>query len=123
MNLRAASFVLLLACLVSSCGKLNTLNSVSSDASLVSGSEKFKAFKTFFASKCNECHESWSSFTEEEWVSQGYVVAGSSSSSTLFLRLKNNGIAGSAQDMPDSSETNSDSEVAVVRDWIDSLSL
>ena len=104
------------------CGKLNTLNSVAGDAGRYSldGSAEFLAVRQIFAAKCATCHVSFSTYSEQEWMDNGYVVAASPSGSMLFQRLKSNGISGSQQDMPPTDVITS-TEANAVRDWINSL--
>lgn len=108
----------------SSCGRLNSLNSFSSDAEVYDNSisTQFVAARQLMASKCAVCHRhsQFTSYSESEWVSVGLVVAGNPNASELFLRLKNNGILGSEQDMPPNSSL-STSEAQIIEDWIDSL--
>ncbi|MBU6375892.1 MAG: hypothetical protein KGQ59_07855 [Bdellovibrionales bacterium] len=118
-----------LALFGASCGKLNTMNSVSNDGSSSSGSPQFQAFKAFVASKCANCHDHarFAGYSEEEWVSVGLVVAGSPNASLFLKRMQNNGLSPADQgtataNMPTQGGPSSDAEVAIVRAWITSLS-
>ena len=104
------------------CGQMNALNSVAGDAGKYSldGSPQFLAARSLMAEKCSSCHSGFVSQSEAEWLSSGLVKASSPSTSELYLRLKNNGISGSDQDMPP-GESFSAAEAAVISDWINTL--
>ena len=114
--------ILVAVALLCGCGQMNTLNGVAGDAGKYSleGSPQFLAARSLMSEKCSSCHSGFVSQSEDEWRAGGLVVAASPSSSQLFLRLKNNGVSGSAQDMPP-GDTLSAAEAAVISDWITSL--
>ncbi len=116
-----ALLILLIILTSSACGNMNTLNGVSSDQQRFSdeGSSQFLAAKAVLINQCVSCH-SFSTFSEQEWLSSGMIVPQSTTNSSLFKRLKNNGLAGSAQDMPPSGQL-SPEEVGLIADWINSL--
>mgnify|MGYP001947001619 FL=1 len=71
--------------------------------------------------KCISCHtgyhNSWSSLnTDQLWIDSGSVVAGTSLSSSLVIRLKNRG-----GDMPLLSPMLTEEEYQYIIEWIDSL--
>src|SRR4051794_21607003 len=85
---------------------LQSINSYSNDDALfgtddgsvdVSGNPKFAAARAVIIPNCTSCHRAFKSYTENDWISNGYVVAQSSSSSYVYAKLRGSGVAGGDQ--------------------------
>src|SRR5690242_9659431 len=83
-------------------------DSSSQDALLVLGasdtvdpnaSPLFPAAKSVFKKNCAQCHASFSTFTEAQWVSEGYVSIGQPNQSTVFQRIRGTA-SGGPENMP-----------------------
>lgn len=86
--MRTLSFILILGLLLSSCGRIE--NSSSQDKALYSprtaGSPQHEAAVAIISAKCAECHGSWVSYSDEEFVSTGLVVAQNPTASSIYYR-------------------------------------
>jgi uncharacterized membrane protein len=115
-------FAILQIFIFSSCGKLQ--NSNTSDASLygsaISGTSNFQSARTILSNKCFSCHANWSAYTETQYVSAGLVVAGSTTGSTLYTRIRGND-TGTAGDMPISGANLTTDEVTTMKTWIQGI--
>lgn len=106
--------------LLSAC--LQTMNSVSHDGTVFgpakappSGS-KFSAAYAVFSSACKNCHGEFLNYSEQDWIDNGYVVAGEPEASALFRKLRG-AIPGGNGNMPKGGQL-ADAEIAAIRDWI-----
>ncbi|MBN22157.1 MAG: hypothetical protein CL678_12830 [Bdellovibrionaceae bacterium] len=99
-----------------------TENSFSDDAKIygvVDGSEKFLNFRTIIVDECSACHGDFASYTAEQWVSLGYVVASDSTNSKLYRRIRGSSVGGE-EDMPPISILSPAQRETIV-EWINSL--
>ncbi len=102
---------------LSSC--LQTGNFFSGDAYVygngITGSPQFEAFRTVVRNNCIQCHAIFLSYTEAQWVSQGYVSSpGDPAQSAMYLKLRG---ASDTGNMPPTS-TLAITDLAAVYDWI-----
>jgi hypothetical protein len=71
--------------------------------------------------RCLSCHAQFAGWTTEQaWIDNGYVVAGSIAESQVYNRLSGANLGISAEDMPLDSVLTSD-ELAAIREWIEGL--
>lgn len=107
---------------LSSCGRLQ--NSNSNDANVygssVAGSVNFVSARTILSNKCFSCHAGWSAYTESQYVSVGLVVAGSTTNSSLYNRIRGND-TGKAGDMPVSGSNLTSEELKTMKTWIQGI--
>jgi uncharacterized membrane protein len=107
---------------LSSCGRLQ--NSNSNDANIygssVAGSANFVSARLILSNKCFSCHASWSSYTETQYVGLGLVVAGSTTSSSLYNRIRGND-TGQAGDMPVTGSNLTSEELKTMKTWIQGI--
>lgn len=105
------------------CEILQTENSFSKDLALYGvssgGTAAFIALKTVLQSNCASCHSDFVSYTEEEWVDNGYVIRGDADNSSLYQRLRGSNTGGPENMPPDSTLTTD--EISVVNAWITGL--
>lgn len=81
----------------------------------------FDKARAIFTERCSECHYGFPEMTEEEWVSEGYVVGKAPERSLVFRKIRGSGVGG-PQDMPPSvSQSLTADEVSAIRAWIESL--
>ena len=65
---------------------------------------------------CISCHTGWSSYTSsQDYIDNGLITAGDSTSSSIITSLKNEGGT-----MPQNS-TLSSSDYYILKDWVDNL--
>ncbi|MFN7684829.1 MAG: hypothetical protein ACK5QT_05395 [Oligoflexia bacterium] len=114
-----ASLVLLV---MAGCGKLNTLNSVSTDPYRfsASGSPEFVAARTVFVEKCSSCHFEFATYSESEWKATGWVISGDPTGSFLFGTLRGSGVPGGEEDMPPDGALSA-GELGAIEAWIEAL--
>jgi mono/diheme cytochrome c family protein len=82
-------------------------------------SASLAAVRTIFRAQCTSCHAAFASYSDEQWVATGYIVAGSPSTSTLYMRLRGSK-AGGPENMPPTGGLTSNELTAVSR-WIESV--
>lgn len=118
----AVFFMLSVSFFVSGCGKLKNTNS--NDAlvygSSVTGTSNFLNARGVMATKCFSCHSSWGNYSESDFISNGLVVARSTTGSSLYTRTRGNdtGIAG---DMPVGGPNLSSTELTTIKTWINGI--
>jgi len=111
--------LLALMLLLSGCGNVNTLNSVSGDAGVYSSD--LSAARQIIVSKCVSCHSDYAFTTDADWSADPLIVPGSANDSTFFRRLKDNGVDTSQADMPLAAAPLSLSEIQTIQNWINDL--
>ena len=89
------------------------------DSSISAGNPRFAAARTVMSARCVSCHRAFQSYTEAQFVSIGYVVAGDAGASQLYSKLKGSGVGGE-ENMPPSG-TLSTGELSDIRDWINAI--
>ena len=80
---------------------------------------RFCAANEIIQNNCSNCHfhTSWVGYdTSQKWIDSGRVLAGDSSGSILFTKLKNNG-----GNMPSGAPALSNEDAQAIKDWIDAL--
>jgi cytochrome c553 len=111
----AIGVVLLTAC------QVQTDNSTAYDASLYGpptiapgSSQNFTSAQALIVQNCATCHEhsSWSTYQEQDYINNGYVVAGNLSGSAIWTNLAANG-----GEMPQGGSLSA-SQVDVLQTWI-----
>lgn len=112
-----------LAILLSGC--LQTENSNAQDGSYDStGSAEFIAAKEVFRVNCTtSCHQhAFETQTEAQLIQQGYVVAGSPTSSSIYYRIQGSigGPSGISKDMP-TDKSFSAGDLSIIVAWINSV--
>jgi len=71
-----------------------------------------------FSSRCVSCHANFASWTaEQDWVTNGFVTAGSLANSKAYYRLYGSNMGIAAENMPLGSALTSQ-ELADIRNWI-----
>ncbi len=118
-------FVLFLGLMLSGCD-LQTENSVSHDkerfgeeenSPLTSeSSSEFKQVVSILNARCASCHPTYPNYSEQQWITNGYVNPGSARTSLLYSRLRGAG-AGGKENMPQDGPL-APSEVALFYNWI-----
>mgnify|MGYP001302381447 CR=1 FL=1 len=108
---------------LSSCGKVK--NSSSGDAttygSNVAGSTTFKAANAVLSTHCFSCHGGWSSYGEQDYVTNALVIASDPANSPLYTRTRGNDSGTGRDDMPLGRPDLSFDEVKALKDWILSM--
>ncbi len=103
------------------CGKLNTMNSVASDAQLYAGggTSEFRAVQTVVIQKCASCHyhTEFAYYSEQDFIDLGFVVPQDPPGSLLYSRLDGSGGVGG---MPVDDALTA-AELQAFEDWILSL--
>jgi mono/diheme cytochrome c family protein len=84
------------------------------------GATAFTTAQSILTQRCTGCHANYGSMSQAQWVASGLVVAGSSASSTLVMKLRGSGVAG-AGDMPADGSSLSGPQITAIRAWIDGL--
>ncbi len=107
---------------------VQTDNSVNGDASIFSqppanATSAFLNVSTILKKNCVPCHAGdIASFTEEQLVSQGYVVPKNPDGSLLYERLNGSNAGGGLQeDMPKGEAPLSSNDLATIRSWINQI--
>jgi mono/diheme cytochrome c family protein len=120
MNLLAAG--LLASCMV------QTDNSVNGDASTFAPlppgtSKEFAQASTILKTNCASCHSNdFTGDSEEQLVSQNWIVPGNPDKSQIFGHLKGSGAKGGfTQDMPKDLPPLSHQDVRTIHDWIEQV--
>lgn len=113
--------VLGLMLLLSGCGNVNTLNSVSGDAGVYSSD--LSAARQIIVSKCASCHfhSDYTFKTDADWSADTLIVPGNANASTLVRRLKESGVEGvnpALANMPLDAAPLSLSEIDTIKNWI-----
>ncbi|MBN8538245.1 MAG: hypothetical protein J0M15_14420 [Deltaproteobacteria bacterium] len=117
---KGIKIVLLLVFLVmlEGCGKVK--NSSSSDVASASGTEAFVAAKQVVADKCLSCHSAWTSYSEADYISKNLVTKKNPTNSSIYNRIRGND-TGTAGDMPQSNPNLSQSEMQLIKTWINNI--
>ncbi|HEY8270325.1 MAG TPA: hypothetical protein VIG33_05510 [Pseudobdellovibrionaceae bacterium] len=105
------------------CGKI--YNSSTYDATTYGasdGSVKFLAAKEIIKTNCATCHtrashQAWAGMNEQDFISQGLVVAGNFSGSLLYTKIQGNRTS-TPGNMPEGGTLLSGAELTVIEDWI-----
>ena len=122
--IKIASFVSS-AILIAGC---NAQNSFSNDSSVYGtsigvGSARFNEASAIIRENCATCHDhdhsAFATYTEQDFINNQYVTAGSYASSLLVQRLKGSNVPGN-QNMPENSQL-SDADIQTIKDWISGI--
>lgn len=101
-------------------GCVQTENSSSQDAGLYGGDGSqttlFTEARTILYVNCNTCH-AYGSYAEQDFVTQGLVIAGDPDNSELYYRLRGSQGPNTPKDMPVTGQL-SQAELNKIRDWI-----
>jgi uncharacterized membrane protein len=105
------------------CGKV--YNSSTYDATIygsASGSVKFLAAKEIIKTSCANCHthashQAWAGMSEQDFITQGLVLAGDLSGSTLYTKILGNRTS-TPGNMPDGGTPLTATELTTIEDWI-----
>ena len=122
---KVALAILILISVFSSCGKVE--NSSSIDGSLYgnytdTGSPDFIATKEAMKTSCFICHGAWRTYTEQDFITSGLVVAGSAASSKLYYRNTLSTSGSGPKNMPQSGyPVISAGDLTIMESWINSL--
>jgi cytochrome c553 len=107
---------------------VQTDNSVNGDASIFSNppsgsTQAFANVSAILKKNCVPCHASdIVSFSEQQLLAQGYVVAKDPDASMLYARLTGSNAGGSFQEtMPQGGPPLSSDDLATIRNWIDQI--
>ena len=86
------------------------------DATTNAGERLCKSYSILNVS-CMNCHDDWRAYvTNSAWVNSSLVIEGNSFDSQLIYKLTNEG-----GNMPPNGDTLTESDVEVLKQWIDAL--
>lgn len=84
--------------------------------------QAFLNAKNVFTAKCVSCHGNFNSYTtEDQWVSNGYVVANNLRESRVYFRLTGAALGVGNENMPLGTAALSASEMDIVKAWIEGM--
>jgi uncharacterized membrane protein len=117
-----ATLVVASAALISC--KVQTDNSVNGDATVFGvaapvGSNLFEQVNGIVQQNCATCHNAFPSYSQEQWIANGYVVAGDPTASLMFQKIRG-AIPGGSGDMPQGGQLSA-SEISTIQNWIESI--
>lgn len=130
MKLRGCTqrFTLLLICLamgapgLTGCDLIQTANTFEGDAELyaiVDGSPAFIAVHDVVKTYCAQCHAAFAGYSEQDFIDNGYVVAGDPGNSKIYTKLRGSNTGGD-ENMPPSS-TLATGDLQKFYDWIEGI--
>ena len=121
--------LLILVVLTAAC-ELHVYNSATNDAFRFSSvscdqsqpsCQRFAAAITVVKNNCVLCHSNMNAFqSDQDWISNGYVVKNNPATSSVFNRLRGAGLGGPQENMPQGGALSS-AEVTTIRDWIQNM--
>lgn len=119
-----ALFALILSSGLIACDMQN-INSFSQDAVrfssnsnvLANANPAYKAAYAVIKNRCSGCHGEYLGYSEDDWVSEGYVLPTSPKGSLMYGRIRGSGVGGK-EDMPNDGSTISATELAAITTWI-----